>query len=252
VTPTDRRTLGALIALAGPGTAGALVPTLLDDLAERCVELLPVDACAVLLADHDGELSLVAATQSQAHVLGLVELGCGRGPVVEAYRTGDAVLCDDLALADGLWVEFALAALGQETRCVVALPLRRRERSLGAIGLFRSATGPLPDEALDLALALADLAAIGVLRTRAAQRRERIATQWREALEDRVVVQQAVGILSERLRLSVDGALDLLAETAETDGVEPPELARRLLRDPSPSGFVVGEVSASAEARSAI
>ena len=232
MTPTDRRALRTLIALADPGTATTRVPTLLEDLADRCVELLPIDSCAVLLADHDGELGLVAASRNQARILGLVELGSGRGPAVEAYRTTETVLCDDLTAAGGRWAEFAAAATALGTRCVLALPLRRREHRLGALGLFRSAVGPLPREALDLAQALADLAAIGVLRTRATRRRERIAGQWGEALHNRVVVQQAAGILSERLRLPVDGALSLLAELAEADGVEPPELARRLVRDP--------------------
>jgi hypothetical protein len=232
VTPTDRSALRTLIALAGPETADAPVPTLLGELADRCMELLPVDSCAVLLADHDGELGL-AASRGPAHVLGLVELSSGLGPAVEAYRGADTVRCDDLAAAGDRWAGFAPAALALDTRGVLALPLRRREHRLGALSLFRSATGPWPAQALGLARALADLAAIGVLRARATRRRERITVQWREALDDRVVVQQAVGILSERLRLSVDDALDLLAELAGEDGVDPPELARRLVRDPS-------------------
>ena len=233
MTPTDRRAVRALITLAGPRTADADVPDLLRDLAERCVELLPVDACAELLADHDGELSLAAAPRSQALVLGLVELGSGRGPTLDAYRTATTVRCDDLAVDGGRWADFTGTALAHDTRSVLALPLRLRGHRLGALGLFRGAKGPLPEEAADLAHALADLAAIGVMRTLATRRRERIAGQWREALADRVVVQQAVGMLSERLRLPVDGALHLLNELAQADGLELADLARRLVREPT-------------------
>jgi hypothetical protein len=226
-----------LIDLAGAGAADGGVPRLLGELAEHCVRLLPVDSCAVLLADHDGELGLAAAAPGQARVLGLIEVGSGRGPAVDAYRTADAVLCDDLGAAGDRWAELAPAALALDARCVVALPLRRRGRRLGALGLYRSAVGPLPEESLELARALAELAAIGILRTLATGRRARIAVQWGEALEHRIVVQQAVGILSERLRLPVGGAQNLLAELADAEGVDQPELARRLVRDPSAAGL---------------
>lgn len=236
MTPTDRQVMRALIDLAGAGAAEAGVPRLLDELAAHCVRLLPVDSCAVLLADHDGGLGLAAA-RGQARVLGLVEVSSGRGPAVDAHRTADAAGCDDVGAAGGRWAEFTPAALALGVRCVVALPLLRRGRRLGALGLYRSAAGPLPAESLELARAMADLTAIGVLRTLATGRRARIAVQWGEALEHRIVVQQAVGILSERLRLPVGGAQTLLAELADVDGVDQPELARRLVRGPTAPGL---------------
>lgn len=231
----DRRALRALIDLAAVRTAGAGVPSLARELAEHCVELLPVDACVVLLADRDGELSLIAASRCRADVVGLLEVSNGQGPAVEACRTAAPVHCDDLSTADSRWPVFGPAALTEGARAVSALPLRRGGRALGAIDLVRARPGPLPADAVELGQALADSAAIGLARARALRRKERIAAQWRATLDRRVLVQQASGILAERLKLPIEHAARLLTELAAADAVEPHRLAERFVADPSGS-----------------
>ena len=231
--PMDRPTLRALIDLAGAERAQSDVPSLAEQLAAYCVELLPVDSCAVLLADHDGELALVAAARSQAHVLGLLEVSSGQGPTVDAYHTTDTVRCDDLATAGARWPAFAPAALTHGAQAVSALPLRRGGRTLGAIALIRDRPGSLPEEAVELGQALADSAAVGILRARSLSRSTQIAAQWRAALDRRILVQQATGILAERLKLSIEYAARLLSELAAADGVEPYRLAERFVDDPN-------------------
>ena len=231
----DRRTLRALIDLAAVRTVEAGVPSLADELAGRCVELLPIDSCVVLLADRDGELSLLAASRSRADVVGLLEVSNGQGPATESCRTSTPVHCDDLSRAHSRWPAFAPAALADGARAVSALPLRRGGRALGAIDLVRDSTGPLPADALELGQALADSAAVGLVRARSLRRKERIAAQWRATLDRRVLVQQASGILAERLKLPIEHAARLLTELAAADALEPHRLAERFVADPSGS-----------------
>ena len=230
---TERRSLRALIDLAGAQQARADESSLAQELAESCMELLPITACAVLLADHDAEPCLVAVSRCRARVVGLLEVSHGQGPAVESCRTALPVHCDDLAVADARWPVFAPAALAEGNRAVSALPLRRGGRAVGAIDLVRERTGPLPEAAVELGQTLADSAAIGLARVRALRRGERIADQWRLALDRRVLVQQASGILAERLRLPIEHAARLLNELAAADGVEPHALAARFAADPA-------------------
>jgi len=233
----ERRTLRALIDLAGAQQAGADEPALAQELAECCMELLPVTACAVLLADHDGELGLVAVSRCRARVVGLLEVSHGQGPAIDSFRTASPVHCEDLAVAGARWPSFAPAALADGARAVSALPLRRAGRAIGAIDLVREHSGPLPEAAVELGQTLADSAAIGIARTRALRRGERLAEQWRLALDRRVLVQQASGILAERLRLPVEHAARLLSELAAADRVEPHALAARFVADPAGSSI---------------
>lgn len=228
----DRRALRALIDLAAERPR-ADVPGLARELAEHCVELLPIAASAVLLADHDGELSLAAVSRCRANVVGLLEVSRGQGPAIDSCHTAIAVHCDDLATAHSRWPVFVPAALADGARAVSAVPLRRGGRVLGALDLVRDRPGPLPAQAVELAQALADSCAIGLARARALRRSEGIAAQWRATLDRRVLVQQAAGILAERLRLPVGQAVRLLSELAVAEAVEPHRLAERLVADPA-------------------
>ena len=118
----------------------------LHTLAERCVQLLNVDAAGLMLSDQRGQLHATAASSENARLLELFELQGDAGPCVDAYRTGAAVVNADLNASQERWPEFAEAAKAAGFVSVHALPLRLRTTVIGALNLFCSAPGPLSDE----------------------------------------------------------------------------------------------------------
>jgi GAF domain-containing protein len=183
-------------------------------LAEATVELLDVDAAGLMLADDHGELHVMASSDDQAELLELFELQQNEGPCPECFRTGVPVVNVDLAE----WPGFASAAAAGGYVSAHALPLRLRGHVIGAMNLFRSNTSPLTAEDAALAQALSDMATIGLLHERELRGQQELAEQLQHALDSRVVIEQAKGMLAERAGLSLPDAFTAMRSYARGQG----------------------------------
>jgi hypothetical protein len=196
-----------------------LADTLVDDfdpidfmhmLADRCVDILDVNGAGLLLADHHGALRVVGASSERARLLELFELQNRQGPCMECYLTGRPVTVTDLGTGTQRWPEFAAMATDAGFGSAQALPMRLRAETVGALNLFRVSPQPLDESATRIAQAMADVATIGLLQQRGIRRREVLAEQLQGALHSRVIIEQAKGVLAERLRIDVEQAFAIL------------------------------------------
>lgn len=214
MTVTDRRVREVFIELTDTLVTDFDIIEFLDRLAARCTELLGVAACGVLLADHHGELNLVAASTEQARLLELAQLQNDEGPCLDAYRAGRPVQCADLADPRVPWPTFSGAARAAGFAAVQALPMRLHEQVLGGLNLFSTAPGPLDEDTVAVGQALADAATIGIVHQRALARSEIVAEQLQSALNSRIIIEQAKGFVAERLGLTVEDAFTVLRRYA--------------------------------------
>jgi GAF domain-containing protein len=174
----------------------------LHTLTERCVHLLDVDAAGILLIDQRGTLNLVATSTEQTRLLELFQLQNEQGPCLDCYHSGQAVACTDLAATPQQWPRFAAAA-EQGFAAVQAVPMKLREQILGALNLFRCTPSPIPAEATAVAQSFANVATISILQLRALRHSEIVTEQLQSALNSRVLIEQAKGILAERRHISL-------------------------------------------------
>ena len=224
-----------LLSRAFVGLADTLVDDydiidLLDRLVSYSVELLAADAAGILLADSQRDLRVVAASQEDAEVMELLQLQADQGPCVECFRTGGPVSVADLADAAGRWPVF-VAGLAERGayRSVHALPLRLRGEAIGTLNLFHGQPGALPDADLAVGQALADVATIGILQERAIRRGEVVTEQLQAALNSRVIIEQAKGVLAQHGHLTMDAAFDRLRRYARTHHTRLSEVARQVI-----------------------
>lgn len=182
-------------------------------LTARCVQLLGVSAAGLLLTDQQDTLQVVAASSERTRLLELFQLQTDQGPCVDCFRTGQPVSVADLPSA-GRWPRFAAAAAEVGFAAVHAVPMRLRTEVIGALNLFDTAPGPLDVAKLRIGQALADVATIGLLQQRAIHRRDTLTEQLQTALDNRVLIEQAKGVLAERLHLDMDEAFALLRRYA--------------------------------------
>jgi ANTAR domain-containing protein/GAF domain-containing protein len=212
-----------------------LADTLVDDfdvidflqvLAARCVELFEVGAAGIMLAGQGGSLVTVAASDERARLLELFEIQADQGPCRDCYRLGAAVVNVDLDRARERWPLFAPQAISAGFRSANALPLRLRSQVVGSLNLFQSGTGGLDSGELRMAQALADAATIGILQQRTIHRGEVVAGQLQSALTSRIIIEQAKGVLAERLQISADEAFELLRGAARSRNRLLSDLAR--------------------------
>ncbi|MHA6764963.1 GAF and ANTAR domain-containing protein [Streptacidiphilus sp. PAMC 29251] len=179
-------------------------------LTDRCVGVLGASAAGVLLADRDGELRVMAASNEQARLLELFQLQNDEGPCLECYRTGVAVTIPDLATEADRWPRFVAQAQRSGFTAVQALPMRLRDEVIGALNLFSAGPAVSDPAAIPLGQALADVATISLLQQRSTQLSTLLNEQLQTALNSRVVLEQAKRKLAERLNIDMEQAFTAL------------------------------------------
>ena len=213
----------------------ALTDTLADDfdiidylcvLTRSCVELLAVTAAGVLLADHRGQLHPMAASDEVTGLLELFETQNDEGPCLDCYRSGTLITNATLDADATVWPAFAARARDNGYAITHALPLQNRHAVIGALNLFADIPDPLPDPELDLGRSLAEAATIGILHQRAAARGAATTSQLQHALTSRIVIEQAKGVLAERMQIHVDKAFTVLRAHARNHNQRLSEVAR--------------------------
>jgi transcriptional regulator with GAF, ATPase, and Fis domain len=208
------------------------VVEVLDGLMSTCLDLLEVDDAGLLLNDSRGDLQRVASSSEEARLLELLQLQTKEGPCYEAVREGKVVLVPDISESRDRWPIFAERATDQGFSSVYAFPLLLRESTIGGLNLFGARRDALDDEARLIAKALADVATIGILQQRSIHRTSLLAENLQRALDSRIVVEQAKGILSERGGLSMDGAFAALRSYARSHQLRLSDVAQSVVYPP--------------------
>ena len=183
-------------------------------LAERSVELVGVSAAGIMLADVDGRLRHAACSSEQMRLVELLELQMEEGPCFDAFRGQAAVRSDTPDDACARWPNFGPQASEGGFAAVSAVPLRLRGQAVGALNLFSASEGALHDDDLAVAQAMADVATIGVLQARLIHDQTVLTTQLETALNSRVIIEQAKGVVAERNQMDVDEAFVLIRRAA--------------------------------------
>ncbi len=199
---------------------------MLTGLATRCVSLFGVAAAGVMLASPGGSLGLVASSCETMRLLELFELQSAEGPCMDAFRTGEPVLEVNLLPGADPWPSFSGAASEAGYSSALALPLRLRDVTLGALNLLRATSEPMVEADIVVARAFADLAALSISQHRASTEAQRLNEQLTAALTSRVVIEQAKGVISERAGVDLAEAFSRLRAYARRGNYRLTEIAR--------------------------
>jgi transcriptional regulator with GAF, ATPase, and Fis domain len=228
---TEQQLAEAFVTLADTLVDDFDVVDFLHELTVRCARVLGVSAAGVLLTDQRGVLRVVAASTEQTRLLELLQSQTNRGPCPECFHTGRPVAVADLSAPDAAtrWPRFVAEARRIGFASVHALPMRLRTDVIGALNLFCTRPGALDEDTTRLAQALADVATIGLLQARAIRNREVLAEQLQTALNSRVVIEQAKGVIAERHQVDVDQSFTLLRSTARSSNRRLSDLARAIV-----------------------
>src|SRR5258707_10044440 len=209
--------------------AGFDVIDFLHVLTDRSVQLLDVSAAGLLLADPRGELRVVAASSEAVRLLELFQLQNDQGPCLDCFRAGRPVAAADLAAEAQRWPRFAAAAQQAGFAALQALPMRLRDQVIGALNLFRGSAGAFDAADLRVGQALADVATISLLHERSLRHSDILNEQLQNALDSRVVIEQAKGKLAERLGLDMEQAFALLRDYARNRNLRLADLAQAFI-----------------------
>jgi GAF domain-containing protein len=218
-----------LVQLADTLVADFDVVELLTLLADRCVEVLDVGAAGLMLVAPEGDLRVMASSSDAMHVLELFEIQAQEGPCLDAFRSGQPVVNQNLASTNGRWPQFAPEALAAGFRSVHALPMRLRGTVIGALNLFHIEAGEMRAADVEAAQAFADVATIAILQHRASTEAQVLNDQLNHALNSRIVIEQAKGMVAERADLSMEDAFAALRNHARRNNLRLADVANDVI-----------------------
>jgi transcriptional regulator with GAF, ATPase, and Fis domain len=183
-------------------------------LAADCISLLRAHTAGILIRTADDDLELLAATSHQATELELHQANNGSGPCFDAIKTGYAVAAADDEIQTR-WPRFAVAMQKTGLCAVHAVPLRWHTRVLGGLNLFWTEPVWLNDEQAATAQAFGDICSLALMQAPAVPEAGQLDERLRAALESRVVIERAKGVLSQDEGLDMASAFQRLVQLSE-------------------------------------
>jgi GAF domain-containing protein len=216
-----------LVELARVAARGKDVVDALMLISRRAVDLLPVEACGILVRDPAGMLHAVGSSSSSAALLDLFQIQNHEGPCLDCLRSGIPVSVD-VSAASARWPRFARLLVSENLSAVHAFPMLSSGTAIGALNLF-AVQRLSPDEEV-LAQALADVAALALLRSDVIDDALVVARRLQHAVQARATLGQAIGMIAERFALDPDGALERLSDVAAAESMALVELATLVVR----------------------
>lgn len=219
----------AFVELADTLVAEYDLVELAQQLIDNALSLLPAAAAGIVLSDECGVLHVLASSSEQSRLLEILQLQTDNSPCLVAYRTGKASFVNNLNSDHPHWQAFADRSIEYDFHSVAALPLRLREERIGALNLFMAQQGPMSATDVGVAQALADVATIGIMHNRIWNRSELVNQQLQTALNSRVMIEQAKGVLAERHQVDMAQAFSMLRAHARRTNQRMLDLARTVI-----------------------
>jgi GAF domain-containing protein len=192
-------------------------------------QLFGATGCGIMLIDDSSVLAVVAATDEPGRLLGAVQQQVGHGPCVDALTFDRTVDTGDLA-ADERWP--ALSELpGAGVRAVLGVPLHADRVPVGSLNVYRDRAHDWSDSEVAALIGYSALIE-GVLQTALhARERERLAEQLQHALDHRVVIERAVGVVMGRQNINAVAAFNQLRQRARSAQRPVVDVATELLAE---------------------
>jgi GAF domain-containing protein len=197
-------------------------------LTDQIVEVLGVSGAGVSLGDAHGALQFVTATDQLVTRAEEGQIGAREGPCHDAFHSGDAVTVADLA-ADERWPVFRRVALEAGMRAVAGIPMLVEDQRVGAVNIYSATPREWPADDIADARLLADMATGYIVNARTLTESEERARQLQHALDSRVVVEQAKGVIAERHGITPAAAFTLLRNHARSNNAKLHDVARAVL-----------------------
>jgi GAF domain-containing protein len=207
-------------------------PVTVEEALERVVAtadaLFGVDGTALMLVDRDQALRNLAVSDARAAPLEELQAEHGEGPCVDAFEGKQPVAADDLATEDR-WPAFAPAAAGRGLLAVLASPIPYSEQAVGVVTVFAGHPHAWTEAEREAIVAFTELVALLILNAMEASERGKLAGHLQVALDSRVVIEQAKGVLVGRHGLTTRQAFDRLRRQARDQRRPLPEVARAVV-----------------------
>ena len=204
----------------------------LDDALRRIVgathQLFAVDGAGLMLIDPDQLLRSVADSDERIGHLEELQIDHGEGPCIDAFDDKELIHAADLG-SEKRWPAFSPAAVDRGLRAVLASPIPYSEQAVGVVAVFATEPHPWTGAEREAIVAFTELVALLILNAMEATERGRLAAELQVALDSRVGIEQAKGVLVGRHGLTTRQAFERLRRQARDQRRPLTEVARAVV-----------------------
>jgi GAF domain-containing protein len=199
------------------------------ELCERTTEVLGVTGAGVAVADGGGRLSFVTATNERIVQIELVQEQNQEGPCVTAFEHQRVVVLEDIQSVEQ-WPYYKAAANQLHLRSVMGFPLSFDKKRLGAFNVYHHDPRKWTDEEIRIASSMAEMATAYLTRATELQQVREVNDQLQKALDSRVIIEQAKGLLAGERGVDVDKAFEILRAHARNNSILLKDVATAVVR----------------------
>ena len=193
------------------------VDTVFGELTSRVNELFDLFGSGVALA-RDGRLEVGSAVPSTLAALEQAQVETQSGPCVTAFCEGRIVAVESLHTSVERWPEYCAVAEREGIRAVASIPLHLEQWNVGALNLYSTSVRAWTERDLAAATVMANMATAYLINASVFDKQKRLAEQLQQALDSRIVIEQAKGVLANEHGISVDEAFEHLRKHARAHG----------------------------------
>lgn len=188
-----------------------------------------VDGAGLMLVDTDDTLRWVGASNPAAQALERGQEETQTGPCVDAYQLATVVSTADLA-TDPRYRALWRHVEGAPLRSVLSAPVTVTSTSVGSLNVYAAEPRGWDQTEAEACVALAGVLAALLQAAVTAQLRDAEVQQLQHALDHRVTIEQAKGILMEREGLDPAAAFERIRSAARRNRIRVTEVARRIVQ----------------------
>ena len=200
----------------------------LQEVIAAAIPLLRADGVGLMLADRQGALRWVTATNQAEQAFEQAERDLGEGPCIDAY-TGRRVIWTADLRSDPRWPRLGPAARTNQIRGVLSAPVVLDDRPIGTCNALTSTARGWTEADAGAVSAFATVLGRLIGSITDARDKAELTAQLQYALNSRVLVEQAKGVLMEREGVDAERALELLRRRARSSERKLVDVARELL-----------------------
>jgi GAF domain-containing protein len=189
------------------------VNDVLFDVCASVTEILRIDGAGITVADRDGRLRFAVSLTATTDACERQQESTQSGPCNEAFTVGAPVLVPDTDV-ETRWPDFMPVVRTTGIASMAGIPMGLDGTRLGALNLYTLTPRHWDVDDVATAEVFADVATAVLLHASERERSEQVRLHLEHALESRVVIEQAKGVLATRHHISVDAAFERLRSHA--------------------------------------
>jgi GAF domain-containing protein len=191
-------------------------------------ELFGVTGAGLMLVDEQSGLRYVAATDERAAVLERLQEDTGAGPCVESFVDDSEVAVSDLR-SDGRWPSISEPLVAAGVISVLGVPTRLGGGPVGSLNVYAGDTRAWDASERHAIRSFNAVVEAQIASAVALHHRGRVVEQLQYALENRVTIERAIGMLMARHDLDAVTAFHRLRQHARSSRRQVAVVAREIV-----------------------